>query len=234
MKLPSENRAGTLYIIATPIGNLGDVSERALEILRRVDLILCEDTRQTRKLLIRFAIEKPLLSFHDHNERERVPNLIARLETGETLALVSDAGTPTISDPGYRLINAAADAGIVLVPIPGPSAVTALLSVSGLPTDRFVFEGFLPPKSGRRHRRLDELASDPRTIVFFESPHRIARTLKECYDSWGERRACLGRELTKKFEEIKRGNLSELLEWAEGRTVKGEITLIVAGCPDPD
>ncbi|MEW5875594.1 MAG: 16S rRNA (cytidine(1402)-2'-O)-methyltransferase [Candidatus Zixiibacteriota bacterium] len=234
MSQPANRESGVLYVVATPIGHLGDVSERALETLRTVDLICCEDTRQTRKLLTRFGIERPLLSFHDHNERERVPGLLQRLESGESLALVSDAGTPTVSDPGYRLINAAVDAGITIVPIPGPSAVTALLSVSGLPTDRFVFEGFLPVKSGRRKSRLGELASEPRTIVLFESPHRIARTLAECREAWGERRACLGRELTKKFEEIKRGSLGELSDWAGSRTLKGEITLVVAGCPTPD
>jgi 16S rRNA (cytidine1402-2'-O)-methyltransferase len=220
---------GVLYVVATPIGNLGDVSSRALETLRAVDLVLCEDTRRTRKLLMHHGIETRTTSFHEHNEEKKVPSILAQLNGGARIALVSDAGTPTISDPGYRLINTLCQTDIPIIPIPGPSAVTALLSVSGLPTDRFVFEGFLPVKSGKRRKRLEELAAEPRTIVLFESPFRIARTLAECVEVLGDRRCCFGRELTKEFEEIHHGTLAELAQWGEGRKFKGEIVLAIAG-----
>ena len=220
---------GVLYVVATPIGNLEDISQRALGVLRSVDLILCEDTRHTRKLLSHYAISVRVEAYHEHNERHRTPSLVARLQAGAQVALVSDAGTPTISDPGYHLLEALSHTEIAVVPIPGPSAVTAIVSVSGLPTDRFVFEGFLPVKSGKRRQRLTLLASEERTIVLFESPYRIARTLSECLEVWGDRRCCLGRELTKKFEEVRRGSLSGMCTWAEGRTFKGEIVLAVAG-----
>jgi len=225
-------QSGILYVVATPIGNLDDFSLRAVEILRSVDLILCEDTRRARILLSRHDIQSRLQSLHEHNERRQVPALLSRLAAGETIALISDAGTPTISDPGYNLITAAVDAGARVVPIPGPSAVTAILSVAGLPTDRFVFEGFLPMRSGKRQRRIAELALEPRTIVLFESPHRIVRLLAELYGAWGERRACLGRELTKRFEEIRHGTLAELSQWAESHTLRGEFVLAVAGASD--
>lgn len=225
----STDRRGALFVVATPIGNLGDMSHRAVETLREVELILCEDTRQTRKLLDHYGVRTPTMAYHDHNEARKTPELVERLTNGAQIALVSDAGTPTISDPGYRLLNALRSTDVAVVPIPGASAVTALLSVSGLPTDRFLFEGFLPVKKGKRQRRLDELAVEKGTIVLFESPHRIARTLAECLDVWGDRPACIGRELTKKFEEIRRGHLSELCEWAGQRTLKGEITLAVSG-----
>ncbi|GAB4320098.1 MAG: hypothetical protein Kow0074_10140 [Candidatus Zixiibacteriota bacterium] len=193
-------------------------------------MILCEDTRQTRKLLDHYGVRTPTMAYHDHNEARKTPELVERLIAGAQIALVSDAGTPTISDPGYRLLHALRSTDVMVVPIPGASAVTALLSVSGLPTDRFLFEGFLPVKKGKRQRRLEELAAERATIVLFESPYRIARTLIECLDAWGDRPACAGRELTKKFEEIRRGTLSELCEWAGTKTMKGEITLAVAGC----
>lgn len=222
-------RPGILYVVATPIGNRQDISGRALEILRSVDLILCEDTRHTRLLLSLYAISTHCLSLHEHNERSRISAVLERLQVGNNVALVSDAGTPVVSDPGQRLTAAVAEAGITLSPIPGPSAVAAILSVAGLPADQYVFEGFLPPKSGRRSRRLGELAVESRTLVLFESPHRIARTLAELLDSWGDRRVCLGRELTKKFEEVRHGRLTELIAWAEGRSIRGEIVLAVAG-----
>ncbi len=225
-------QSGVLYVVATPIGNLGDISRRALEVLAAVDVILCEDTRHTRTLLSHYAINASLESYHEHNERQKAPLIVERLRAGARMALVSDAGTPTISDPGYRLLVALDDGSVSVVPIPGPSAVTALLSVSGLPTDRFVFEGFLPVKTGKRHGRLEELSTDPRTIVLFESPFRIARTLSECLQILGDRRCCLGRELTKMFEEVRRGSLSQLVEWSAGRTPKGEIVLAIAGAPD--
>lgn len=224
-------RRGVLYIVATPIGNLSDITHRAVETLTSVDLILCEDTRRTRTLLQRYGINGRLLSVREHNERSRAAEMIVRLAEGASLAYVSDAGTPGISDPGARLVDSVANAGFDIIPIPGPSSATALLSVSGFPADRFVFEGFLPTKSGQRARRLAELADEPRTLVFFESPHRIGRTLTELHVAWGERRACVGRELTKKFEEIRRGVLSDLAAWAESKTMKGEIVLAVSGKP---
>ncbi len=226
---PPDITPGNLYVLATPIGNLGDISHRAIETLHHADLILCEDTRQTRKLLDRYGINTSTMSYHDHNEARKTPEIIQRLMQGANIALVSDAGTPTIADPGYRLLNALRETDVSVSPIPGASAVTALLSVSGLPTDRFVFEGFLPVKKGKRQRRLEGLAADQRTIIFFESPHRIARTLSECLTAMGNRPACVGRELTKKFEEIQRGTLEELGQWAERKTIKGEITLAIGG-----
>ena len=225
----SGNGGGTLFVVATPIGNMDDLTLRALATLQSVDVILCEDTRHTRALLARHGITVATESYHEHNEVQKTPGIVERLVDGVSMALVSDAGTPTISDPGYRLLNALRETVVAVVPIPGASSVTTLLSVSGLPTDRFVFEGFLPVKKGKRQRRLDELASEPRTIVLFESPHRIARTLAECLATWGDRPACLGRELTKKFEEIRRAPLSELSAHFEGRSVKGEITLAIGG-----
>lgn len=226
---PGEPTGGALYVVATPLGNLGDITGRGVETLRRVDLVLCEDTRRTRILLSHYGISVRTLSLHEHNERARVEAVLGRLADGAQVALVSDAGTPAVSDPGYRLVDAAALGGFAVVPIPGPSAVTALLSVAGLPADRYVFEGFLPPKPGRRARRLAELAAETRTIVLFESPHRIARTLAELLAAWGDRRCCLGRELTKRFEEIRHGRLSDLATYLGSRAVKGEITLAVAG-----
>lgn len=226
---PEAKSLGTLYVVATPIGNLADISPRALSVLRDVELVLCEDTRHTRKLLDHYAINARVEAYHEHNERQKTPSLVERLQSGAQIALVSDAGTPAISDPGYPLLEALRHTAVSVVPIPGPSALTAILSVSGLPTDRFVFEGFLPVKSGKRQRRLGELAAEERTIVLFESPYRIARTLSECLTAWGDRQCCLGRELTKKFEEIRRGSLSELCAWADKRAFKGEIVLAVAG-----
>ncbi|MBD3298084.1 MAG: 16S rRNA (cytidine(1402)-2'-O)-methyltransferase [candidate division Zixibacteria bacterium] len=227
--IPPDKTPGSLYVLATPIGNLGDISHRAIETLRNANLILCEDTRQTRKLLDHYGISVPTMSYHDHNEARKTPEIVERLTQGATIALVSDAGTPTISDPGYRLLNALRDTDISVIPIPGASAVTALLSVSGLPTDRFVFEGFLPVKKGKRRRRLEELATDERTMILFESPYRIARTLSECLAAMGNRPACVGRELTKTFEEIQRGTLEQLGQWAEKKTIKGEITVAIGG-----
>jgi len=224
---------GTLYVVATPIGNLADLSPRAAEVLRRVSLILCEDTRHTRSLLVHHGIGTATSSYHEHNGRQKAPQIIERLDAGAEIALVSDAGTPTVSDPGYRLLNAVRGRDVTVVPIPGPSAVTAILSVCGLPTDRFVFEGFLPPKKGKRQRRLTELAGEWRTIVLFESPLRLARNLAECLGAWGDRDCCLGRELTKRFEEVKYGTLGELVAWAQGRSLKGEITIAVGGADRP-
>jgi 16S rRNA (cytidine1402-2'-O)-methyltransferase len=219
--------AGTLYVVATPIGNLSDIALRAIETLRSVDLIACEDTRHTRKLLEHFGIKKSLISYHEHNETERATELIKRLQKGESIALVSDAGTPAISDPGYRIIKLAAESSIRVVPIPGPSALIAALSASGLPTDSFFFGGFLPPKAGERRRRLGELASIPGTLVFYEAPHRISRTLSDCLDVLGDRSATVARELTKVHEDIIRGSLSELISHFEAKPPKGELVLLI-------
>ncbi len=220
---------GTLYIVATPIGNLGDVTPRAVEVLKGVDLIASEDTRVTQKLLRTFGIHTPQISFFEHNEEWKTPEILERLERGQAIALVSDAGTPLISDPGYRLVKEAAERRIQVVPIPGPSAVIAALSVSGLPTDRFTFVGFLPRKASRRRKELQRLAELSHTLVLYESPHRILKTLQDLEKIMGKRCVVICRELTKKHEEILRGTPSELLRKLADRRIRGEITLIVAG-----
>ncbi|HYJ91268.1 MAG TPA: 16S rRNA (cytidine(1402)-2'-O)-methyltransferase [Pyrinomonadaceae bacterium] len=219
--------AGTLYVVATPIGNLSDITLRAIETLRSVDLIACEDTRHTRKLLEHFGIKKFLISYHEHNETERATELIKRLQKGESIALVSDAGTPAISDPGYRIVKLAIGSSIRVVPIPGPSAAVAALSATSLPTDSFFFGGFLPAKTGERRRRLGELASIPGTLAFYEAPHRILRTLADCLDVLGDRSAAVARELTKVHEEIVRGSLSKLISHFEEKSPKGELVLLI-------
>lgn len=218
---------GVLYVVATPIGNLEDVSERALRVLREVDRIAAEDTRRTGRLLAQYGIDKPLVSYHDAVERRKAPELVEQLLAGKSLALVSDAGTPLLSDPGYRLVRAALDAGISVVPIPGATAATALLSVCGLATDRFVFEGFLPRRDGRRRRRLEELRREPRTVVIYESPHHIERTLGEIEEIVGDRQIVVGRELTKLFEEILRGTVSSVRKELAARPPRGEYTVVL-------
>ncbi|HEX05291.1 MAG TPA: 16S rRNA (cytidine(1402)-2'-O)-methyltransferase [Bacteroidetes bacterium] len=221
--------AGTLYVVATPIGHLGDISERGLQVLREVDLIAAEDTRHTGRLLARFGIETKLRSYHDHNERKVAPGFVKALQAGTSIAMVSDAGTPGVSDPGYRLLSLAAEQGVPIVPIPGPSALLAALVVAGLPMERFAFEGFLPKKKGR-HTRLQELTDEPRTFALFESPQRLARTLSDLAEYLGEdRRSVICRELTKLHEEVVRGTLGELAETYADQSVKGEITLVVEG-----
>jgi 16S rRNA (cytidine1402-2'-O)-methyltransferase len=219
---------GILYIVATPIGNLDDITRRAVHILADADAVVAEDTRKTSILLRHLAISKPLISYHTRNERRRLPELISRLHGGESLAFVSDAGTPGISDPGYLVVRECIREGIPVVPIPGASALLAGLTVSGLPMDRFVFEGFLPHRKGRK-TRIESLKNEGRTIVFYESPHRIIRTLRELREVFGEREAVIGRELTKKFEEVVHGTLGELERYFEEKTVKGEFVLIVSG-----
>ncbi|MGE3538352.1 MAG: 16S rRNA (cytidine(1402)-2'-O)-methyltransferase [Candidatus Tectimicrobiota bacterium] len=224
--------AGTLYVVATPIGNLEDITLRALRILGNVDMIAAEDTRHTRKLLTHHGIARPLLSYHDHNETTQAPRLLGLLQSGKSLALVTDAGTPGIADPAYHLIQTLLPHGIPIVPIPGPAAVITALAVSGLPTERFVFEGFLPIKSGRRQQRLEALALEPRTTVLYESPHRFLKLLQELVNHCGpERRLVVARELTKHFEELARGTTASMLEHFQGRTIRGEFTLVLAGCP---
>ncbi len=225
----SEPRPGALYLVGTPIGNIGDLSPRAQRILSAVDLIAAEDTRHTQGLLARFGIKRPLVSYHDHNKETRTPEIVQKLQAGSSVAIVSDAGSPGISDPAFTLVRAAAQAGIAVVPIPGPSSALCALEVSGLPTDRFAFEGFLPRRASRRRARIEELRDDPRTLIFFESPHRLRSALHDLAEAWGGRPASLSRELTKKFEETRRGTLPSLLEWVESVTPRGEFVLVVGG-----
>jgi 16S rRNA (cytidine1402-2'-O)-methyltransferase len=222
-----------LYVVATPIGNLEDITLRALRVLREVELIAAEDTRRARVLLERYQIDKPLTSLYDHNEAQKAPDLIRRLATGLSMALISEAGTPLISDPGYRLVQLAIAQGIAIVPIPGACAAVAALMSAGLPTDRFVFEGFLPKRPGKRRRRLEELETESRTVVFYESPRRLHALLVDMQAAWGDRRVVLTRELTKKFEEILRGRLSEVLPQVAERPLRGEVTLVVEGATSP-
>ena len=223
---------GVLYVVATPIGNLEDVTLRALRVLGEVDLIAAEDTRRTRTLLVRHGIRRPLTSYYDAVERQRAPALVERLRRGASVALVSDAGTPGLADPGYHLVRSALEAGIPVVPIPGPSAVTALVSVAGLPADRFVFEGFLPPRPGPRDARLRALASEPRALVFLEAARRLAAFLAAAEAALGDRAAVVARELTKRHEEILRGTFASLREEVASRpALKGEVTVLVAGAP---
>lgn len=227
----------TLYIVATPIGHLGDITARAIEVLSSVDWIAAEDTRHSQRLLSHLGLKKPLISLHDHNERDKANFLLQKITMGGTIALISDAGTPLISDPGYHLVRLAQDQGIKVVPIPGACALIAALSISGLPTDRFVFEGFLPAKSTNRQKQLKELLQEPRTLIFYEAPHRLLDCLQDLVHIFGPtREVVLARELTKTFETLKRGTLEELLNWVQLDTQqqKGEIVLLVAGFPDPD
>ena len=225
-------RPGILYVVATPIGNLEDMSARALKVLQHVDLVAAEDTRHSGTLLTHFGIRAELISLHDHNEAERAPALVERLLAGESVALISDAGTPLISDPGFDLVRAARQAGITVTPVPGASALVAALSVSGLPTDRFVFEGFLPAKAAARRERLAALAAEARTLVFYESVHRLKESLEDMASAFGsERGAVLARELTKFHEGVREAPLQALLEWARSdpAAAKGEVVLMVAG-----
>ena len=220
---------GTLYIVSTPIGNLEDITLRALKVLGSVRIIAAEDTRHTQKLLHHYDIHTPQTSYHDHNKEEKSAILIAKLKEGHDIALVSDAGTPGISDPGYYLINRAIDENIKITPIPGPTASIAALSISGLPTDAFVFEGFLPAKKAARRKRLQELLSERRTIIMFETPRRASSSLEDISEILGDRRVVLTRELTKMFEEVIRDKVSNVMEKIKGRSLKGEITIIVEG-----
>jgi 16S rRNA (cytidine1402-2'-O)-methyltransferase len=221
--------SGTLYIVATPIGNLEDITLRAIRVLKEADLIAAEDTRHTRRLLDRYHIETQLTSYHDHNKEEKAPVLVARMLEGKSVALVSDAGTPGISDPGYFLINLALDRKVPVVPIPGATAAIAALSVSGMPTDSFVFEGFLPARHMARKKRLQHLAKEERTIIFYEAPHKILRSLEDMLEVLGDRKAVVTRELTKIHEEAIRGTLSDILRHLQTGTIKGEFTVIVHG-----
>ena len=224
---------GTLYVVATPIGHRDDITLRALSILGQVDLIAAEDTRKTRRFLDLHGIQGRFISYHEHNENERTPQILKKLKTGASIALVSNAGTPSVSDPGYRLIKSAAKNEVSIVPIPGVSAAAAALSVAGLPTDAFTFAGFLPKKKGKRLNQLGALAKEPRTLIIYESPKRILLLLKEIISTMGNRYGVLAREMTKLHEEFIRGRLSEILEILEGRSeTKGECTLLISGCQE--
>lgn len=225
---------GTLFIVATPIGNLGDMSPRAVEVLGAVHRVAAEDTRHSRPLLAHFGIATPMLAYHEHNEAEQSVRLLELLQAGHDIALISDAGTPLINDPGFRLVRAAREAGIAVVPVPGPSALVAALSVAGLPVDRFVFEGFLPAKQAARRRRLAELVGEPRTLVFYESTHRIVDSIADLAEVFGGvREAAIARELTKRFETVRAGSLGELQQWLGGDPDqrRGEFVILVRGAP---
>jgi 16S rRNA (cytidine1402-2'-O)-methyltransferase len=220
--------AGSLYIVSTPIGNLEDITQRALRVLAEVDLIACEDTRHTRKLLSHYGINTRTISYHEHNERERAAELLARLQAGISVAIVSDAGTPGINDPGFRIVRLAIENDVRVIPLPGPSALIAALVSAGLPTDEFFFGGFLPAKTNARRSRLAELRAVPATLVFYEAPHRIAATLQDAHEILGQRQAVVARELTKMHEEFARGLLSELVtRFSSDEKARGEIVLII-------
>jgi 16S rRNA (cytidine1402-2'-O)-methyltransferase len=221
------DQTGTLFVVATPIGNLADVSPRAAQILASVGRIACEDTRHTAKLLHHLGVQTPTVSYHEHNERERAGELVAALQAGEDLALVTDAGTPLVSDPGYRLVERASAAGVRVVPVPGASAVMAALMASGLATDEFRFCGFLPPKSGARRSKLASLKNETCTLVFFEAPHRVAETLADIQAELGDRPCVAAREITKLHEEFLRGPISAIVAGFANREPKGEFTLVV-------
>jgi len=221
-------QSSTLYLVATPIGNLEDITYRAVKVLSSVDLIAAEDTRKTKILLDHYGINKSMISYYSYNEQKRSPQLIDKLLSGQSIALVSDAGTPGISDPAFHIVQQALEKGISVIPIPGPTAFVSALIVSGLPTDRFVFEGFLPLKKGRK-TKLELLKSETRTIILYESPHRILRTLKDIFDFMGNRNVVVARELTKKFEEIVRGKIQSIIADISKELPRGEYVIIIEG-----
>ncbi len=223
---------GRLYLVATPIGNLEDISLRALRVLREAAVVACEDTRQTRKLLVRHGIDRGLVSYHEHNERERARELLDRLEAGASVALVSDAGMPLISDPGLHLVSLCVEREISVIPVPGPSALVAALAASGLEASEFLFVGFLPARAGERARKLRELAGENRTMILYEAPHRLLASLRAAREVLGDRKAVVARELTKLHEEFRRGRLAELAAHFERHAPRGEITLVVASADD--
>jgi 16S rRNA (cytidine1402-2'-O)-methyltransferase len=234
MNKSAGEKQGTLYMVATPIGNLEDITLRALRVLKEVDLIAAEDTRHSRILLNAYNIKTPLISLHEHNEKERSALIVSRIQGGMSVAYVSDAGTPCISDPGYHLVHFALENKISVIPVPGPSALIAALSVCGFPADHFLFCGFLPPKENKRRRFLESIQDEEKTIVFYESPSRITAMLKDVYDVLGDRQIVVARELTKVFEEIKRGRISDILSQVPVGKTKGEFTVIIQGAsPEP-
>jgi 16S rRNA (cytidine1402-2'-O)-methyltransferase len=228
---PPDSAAGCLYVVSTPIGNLEDITLRALRILKEADVIACEDTRQTLKLLAHFDIPKRLVSYHEHNEITRAPEIVIELEQGAKVALVSDAGTPAISDPGYRLVSLCLRHGIQVVPVPGASALVAALAASGMPIEEFVFAGFLPSRPTERRKALRALTEEPRTVAIYEAPHRLLDTLEDALEILGNRPAVVAREVTKLYEEFLRGHLDELVAAARKKPPRGEITLLI-GPPD--
>lgn len=225
---------GILYLVPTPIGNLDDITKRALDLLNAVDIIACEDTRHSGTLLKNFGISKKLIAYHDFNESARSGQLATLLDEGKSVAVITDAGSPGISDPAYRVVRAAIESNIEIVPLPGPTALIPALTASGLPTDRFFFEGFLSHKSAARRKRLEELKDFPHTILFYESPHRIEKALIDMHQILGDRAACLAREISKKFEEFIRGTLSEIIADIQKRPRKGEMVVVVSGRPKKD
>jgi 16S rRNA (cytidine1402-2'-O)-methyltransferase len=230
--MQTDPKPRTLYVVGTPIGNLEDITFRAVRILQTVDIIAAEDTRHTGKLLQHFQVKTPQVSYHEHNRTSRIPELLEHLVNDKAIALVSDAGMPGISDPGYELVKACIEAGISVVPIPGPSAAITALSAAGLPTDRFVFEGFLPAKTQQRQEHLESLQTESRTLIFYESPHRLRDTLQDLALVWGsDRQIVLARELTKLYEEFWRGTIAEAIAHYSQREPQGEYTLVVAGIP---
>ncbi|HJZ64486.1 MAG TPA: 16S rRNA (cytidine(1402)-2'-O)-methyltransferase [Candidatus Acidoferrum sp.] len=227
-----QDSGGRLYLVGTPIGNLEDITLRAIRILKESDQIACEDTRHTQKLLSHYDIQKSLVSYHEHNEMTRAPELVVAMEQGAKIALVSDAGMPLVSDPGYRLVTLCTRHQIPVIPIPGPSALLAALSASGLPNQEFLFVGFLPARSGERRRAMERLRLEDRTLIFYEAPHRVADTMADALEILGNRPACLAREVTKLHEEFRRASLSELVASLEDKPLRGEITLLI-GAPLP-
>lgn len=221
-----KDKKGILYLVSTPIGNLGDMTHRAIEILKTVPLVAAEDTRQSRKLFSHYSITTTLISYFEHNRFSRIPKLMDHLNNGKDLALITDAGTPGISDPAYRIVREAIEYSIDVVSIPGPSAVLAALVASGLPTDRFIFEGFLPPKKGRK-KRIENIKDEEATIIYYESPHRLVRSLGQFHEILGDRPAAVTRELTKMHEEIKRGTLSELYAYYDQTKPRGECVILI-------
>lgn len=237
---PTNGDHGKLYVVGTPIGNLEDITLRAIRILKEVVLIACEDTRRTQKLLNVYKIQTPTISYHEHNEMTRAPELIIQMEEGSSIALVTDAGMPVVSDPGFRLVHLAVRHSIPVIPVPGASAFVAALAASGLPVDKFRFLGFLPSKKGERHKALDELKDATKTLVFYEAPHRLQEMLKDARETLGEREIVVAREVTKLHEEFVRGTIGTALEYFKKRPVKGEITVLIgpnsgaeAGAPHP-
>ncbi len=225
----AEDPSGKVYLVPTPIGNMGDITQRAVDILNAVDIIACEDTRHSGQLLKKLEISKRLVSYHDFNESSRAARLVEEVRTGKSIAVITDAGSPGISDPAYRIVRSAIDNEVEIVPLPGANALIPALTASGLPTDRFFFEGFLPNKSAARRNRLQRLAEFDHTLVFYESPHRIEKTISDVLEVLGDRQVCLAREITKIHEEFIRGAASEVLERIKRKPVKGEIVLLVSG-----
>ena len=228
-EIPEKSEKGKLYLVPTPIGNLGDITRRALEALDSSEIIACEDTRVSGKLLTHYGIKKKLLSYHDFNEEKQVPKLLDVILSGGNVSVITDAGSPGLSDPAYRIIRAAIENDVIISPLPGPNALIPALTGSGLPLDRFFFEGFLPNKSSARKNRLEKLKELKHTLVFYESPHRIVKTVGDALEVFGDRPACIAREISKIYEEFIRGTLSEILKNISSRKIKGEIVLIIEG-----